>query len=128
MQNVRIALRSLTRVALVAIVAVALQTIALQPARADTLDRIKSANTVVFGFREDARPFSFKDDAGQPAGFTVALCEKVAEALKAELNLPNLATKWTAVSLSDRIAAIKDGQIDVFCGADQETLEARKEV
>ena len=50
-------------------------------AAAGTLDRIKESGKVNLGYGE-SRPFSYKDDSGKPAGFGVALCGKVADALK----------------------------------------------
>jgi hypothetical protein len=44
-----------------------------------TLDRIRSAGRIRLGYRADARPFSYKDELGQAAGYGVALCQKIAE-------------------------------------------------
>ena len=59
-------------------------------APAGTLERIRKAGKVTFGYRVDARPFSYKDESGNPAGYSVALCMKVADAIKTELKVPTL--------------------------------------
>jgi putrescine:ornithine antiporter len=93
-----------------------------------TLDRIRAAGKIKIGYRTDARPFSFKDESGNAAGFTVALCTAVADAIKADLALPQLAVEWVPVTAADRFQVLKDGGIDLLCGADTETLGRRKDV
>ena len=50
--------------------------IAAAPSSAATLDQIKESSTITLGYRADARPFSFQDDAGAAAGYSVALCRR----------------------------------------------------
>ena len=47
-----------------------------------------AAGKLTLGYRADARPFSYRDEAGKPAGYSVALCQKIAEQVKTELGLP----------------------------------------
>ena len=93
-----------------------------------TLDRIRAAGKVTLGYRADARPFSFKDESGNAAGFSVELCKRIADQLKAELGLPSLAVEWVPVTLESRFTDVADGKVDIGCGADSETLARRKEV
>ena len=95
---------------------------------AGTLDRIKESGRVALGYRAEARPFSYKDDAGKPAGFSVALCLKVVDDVKAELGLPSIAVEWVPVTVEDRFQAVKDGKVDLLCGAETATLARRKDV
>jgi len=97
------------------------------PAFAGTLDRIKEASKITLGYRTDARPFSF-DDSGAPAGYSVALCQKIADQVKTELGLSTLASQWVPVTLADSFSAVQQGKIDLLCGADTVTLSRRKEV
>ena len=96
--------------------------------QADTIDRIRSAGKVILGYREDARPFSFKGEGEKPAGFSVELCQKITEQIKTELAMPGLVVEWSPIKADDRIAAIQQGQIDLMCGADTDTLSRRKDV
>ncbi|HSE65581.1 MAG TPA: amino acid ABC transporter substrate-binding protein [Gemmatimonadales bacterium] len=98
------------------------------PAPAATLERIKSAGKLKLGYLSDTRPFSYKDASGNPAGFSVAVCQKVADAIKAEPNLSGASVEWVPVSLADRFKAVKEGQVDLLCGADTETLSRRQDV
>jgi putrescine:ornithine antiporter len=95
---------------------------------ATTLDRIKQSTKIRLGYREDARPFSYRDGAGNAAGYSVTLCQKVADAVKAELGLATLNAEWVTVPVADRFAAVQQGRVDLFCGADGETLARRKDV
>jgi len=97
-------------------------------AASPTLTRIKQSGRIRFGFQADARPFSYRDQAGSAAGFTVALCKTVAGAVKAELALPTLNVEWVAVMPADRFTALSTGKIDAFCGADTDTWSRRSEV
>lgn len=92
-----------------------------------TLERIKASGKVRFGYRADAQPFSYKDPSGTAAGYSVALCQKVAEAIKTEAGLPSLNVEWVPVSLENRFTLLRDGQVDALCGADTETLARRGE-
>ena len=40
--------------------------LAAMPASAATLDRIKETGTIKLGYLADARPFSFRNESGQP--------------------------------------------------------------
>src|SRR5262245_63841286 len=48
----------------------------------DALSRITQTQTLTLGYREDSKPFSFKGDDGNPAGYSVDLCKRVAAALQ----------------------------------------------
>ena len=101
---------------------------AAQRAPATALDRIKAAGRVKLGYNPDARPFSFRDESGNAAGYSVALCLKVADAIKAELGAGTLTVEWVPVALADRFTAVQRGTVDILCGADTETLERRQMV
>jgi putrescine:ornithine antiporter len=100
----------------------------LAQATAGTLDRVRQAGKLTLGYRADAKPFSYRDEAGKVAGYSVALCERIAEEVKAELGLPALAVEWTPVTLEDRLRAVQDGKIDLLCGAASASLARMKEV
>lgn len=93
-----------------------------------TLKRIQQAGKIRLGYRADARPFSFKDESGNAAGYSVAMCMKVVDAVKAELGAPTLGVEWVAVTLEDRFSALAQGNVDLLCGADTPTLARRKDV
>jgi polar amino acid transport system substrate-binding protein len=95
---------------------------------AGTLDRIRQNGKVMLGYRADAQPFSYRDEAGTPAGYSVALCQSIADALKIDLALANLSIEWVPVTIDDRFSAVQQGKVDLLCSAETETLARRKEV
>jgi polar amino acid transport system substrate-binding protein len=98
---------------------------ALPALAAGTLDKARESGKLSFGYRIDTRPFAFTDESGKAAGFSVALCLKVADAVKAELKLPALAVDFVPVSAATRFDALQQGQIDLLCGTATPTLERR---
>jgi ABC-type amino acid transport substrate-binding protein len=123
---------STSRNARIGVSAIALLAAMLMPlaqsALAGTLDRVRDAGKIRFGYRTDARPFSYKDDSGNAAGYSVVLCKKVADQIGAELALPTLAVEWVPVTVEGRFADLRQGNVDVLCGADGVTLSRRREV
>ncbi len=98
------------------------------PASDGTLDRIKTTGRIRLGYRTDARPFSYQDESGNPAGYSVALSQRVVEATKAELGLADLPIDWVPVTVESRFSALQNGEIDLLCGAESVTLTRRGDV
>lgn len=96
-------------------------------AQAAGLDRIRQAGKVTFGYWADARPFSFAEGSGEPTGYSIALCGKVAEEIKAELGVAELGVEWVPVALGEHFTAIEQGKIDLLCASPSVTLESRKQ-
>jgi len=111
-----------------AVVAMFLASVGASPADAAALARVKDTSRIALGYRVDARPFSYRDEAGAPAGFAVALCTQVANAVKAELGLASLAVEWVPVTLDDQFQALQQGRVDLLCDGNGETLARRKDV
>jgi ABC-type amino acid transport substrate-binding protein len=93
-------------------------------ASADTIDRIAAGEPLRIGYRLDAAPFSFADAAGEPAGYTVALCRRIAAALGqgAGAEVP---VEFELVTAADRFDALEEGRIDILCEATTATLSRR---
>jgi ABC-type amino acid transport substrate-binding protein len=107
----------------------ALPPMAAQEGRAaTTLQRVRDAGRLKLGYRVNARPFSYRDEAGNAAGYSVAVCQRVAAAIKDDLTLPGLALDWVPVSLEGRFQDVQAGHVDLLCGADTVTLARRSEV
>jgi len=97
-------------------------------AAAGTLERIKEKGKITLGYRTDARPFSYQDESGKPGGYSVDLCQGVAEQAKTQLGLSSLALEWVPVALDERFDTVEQGKVDLLCAADSVTLERRKTV
>jgi putrescine:ornithine antiporter len=113
----------------IAVLAVALLPLAApSPASAGTLDRVKEAGKLTLGYRVDARPFSFKDESGNAAGYSVALCQRIADQVKTDLKLPALNVAWVPVTLDSRFQDVKQGKVDLLCEVGTVTLARRQDV
>jgi putrescine:ornithine antiporter len=117
-------LRKVAALLALAIVPAALAT----AAGAGTLDRIRATGKLTIGYRADARPFSYTGPAGAPDGYSIALCGRIVDALKAEPGLGELAAEYVAVTSEDRFRAVKEGRIDLLCGEATITLARRRDV
>ena len=93
-----------------------------------TLDQIKKSGEIRLGYRTDAPPLSFKDSSGQPAGYSVELCKRIAVAVKEHLKLKDLKTTLVPLSSEARIDAIINSRADIECGATTITLSRAEKV
>ncbi len=93
---------------------------------AQTLDRLAETGELRIGVRADAAPLSHLRD-GKPAGYTVAVCERLAERLAARLGR-ELTLRAVEVDATNRFDAVAEGRIDLLCGAASETISRRATV
>ena len=114
---------------LIAVLALALVTLpALSNAQDSALDRIRDSKTVTMGYRGDALPFSFKGPNGQPAGYTVELCKRVAASIESQLKIPDLKIKWVEATSQNRFELVEKHEVDMLCGATTATLKRMERV
>jgi putrescine:ornithine antiporter len=106
----------------------ALTVVSAQRSDTGALSRIRETGRIRIGYRTDARPFSYTDDSGKPAGYSIALCERMLDGLRADAGAGALTPEWKPLAAADRFRAVQDHQIDLLCGADSETLERRSQV
>ena len=97
-------------------------------AASGTLDRIRATKTLNLGYRDSSVPFSFVGTDQKPTGYSVELCQRVADDLKRDLQIPDLAVKWTLVTVESRMAAVQNGTIDLECGSTTNTLSRQSQV
>lgn len=95
---------------------------------AQTLERIKEAGEIRLGYRTDAAPLSFENDAGQPQGYTPIVCYAVVEHLAKQLEMEKIDIQFIRVSTEDRFEKVANDQIDLLCGAASITLERLRTV
>lgn len=117
------------RASVVAIAASAI--LVLQPAVAqpsDTLAKIKAAGVIQLGGRDASFPFSYQGENGDPIGFSADLCRKVVDAVRQNLNLPQLKVQYTIVTPANRIPLVQNGTIDLECGTTTNTVARQQQV
>jgi len=95
---------------------------------AGVLERIKETGEIRLGVREDAAPLSYTDDAGQPAGYSVMICNAVARRIGTAVGRDDVKITYVTVGTDDRFQAVVDGRADLLCGADTITLSRREQV
>jgi glutamate/aspartate transport system substrate-binding protein len=93
-----------------------------------TLDQIKKTGEIRLGYRTDAPPLAFKDSSGQPSGYSVELCQRVAAAVKDQLKLNELKTTFVPLTSENRLDAIVSNRADIECGATTMTLARAQKV
>lgn len=88
------------------------------PAMAEgTLDKIKAAGSITVGHRDASIPFAYLNDQQQPVGYSMDLCAKIVEAVKADLKMPGLKVAFQPVTSATRIPLLANGTIDIECGS-----------
>jgi len=116
---------SVSSLCLAATIAVAL------PAAAEpgaVLKKIKDTGEITLGYRESSIPFSYLDDKAQPVGYSIELCGKVVDAIKAELKMPNLKVNRQAVTSQNRIPLVANGTVQLECGSTVNNVERQAQV
>lgn len=105
---------------------------AVQPAVAQdltgTLKKISETKTIVVGYRESSVPFSYLDNNQKPIGYHMDMCNKVVDAVKAKLKMPNLNVQLQPVTSANRIPLLQNGTIDMECGSTTNSVARQEQV
>ena len=92
------------------------------------LKKIKDSGQVTLGYRESSIPFSYLDDKAEPVGYSIDICQRVVDAVKAELGLPALKVQRQAVTSQNRIPLVANGTVDLECGSTVNNAERQQQV
>src|SRR5262249_24481938 len=95
-------------------------------ASAGTIERIQQDKIIRLAYREDAPPFSYKTNIGEPAGYMVDRCPALTKKLVQELEVPALSVLYVPVTAVDRFDAIRQSRADILCDATSATLSRRE--
>jgi glutamate/aspartate transport system substrate-binding protein len=104
-----------------------------------TLKTIHDHGTIRIGVRDGAVPFSFRNKAGQPIGFTVDLCRAiagdVATALHSDLLEPDapawqrgIRIQFIPVAAEARLSMLVSNAIDLECGSTTANAERARTI
>ncbi len=93
-----------------------------------TLKRIQERGVVNIGHRETSIPFSYIGPDNEAIGYSIDLCLKIVDAIKAELGMDNIEVRYTPVTGQTRIPLIANGAIDMECGSTTNNLTRQKQV
>lgn len=98
------------------------------PVMADTLKKVKDSGSITMGIRESSVPLSYLDDKQQPVGYHIDVCNKIVDAVKANLKLPNLKVQHQPVTSQNRIPLVSNGTVDLECGSTTNNEDRQKQV
>jgi glutamate/aspartate transport system substrate-binding protein len=90
--------------------------------------KLKSTHTLTIGYRETSVPLSYLDDNKKPTGYAVEFCQKIAEAAKRDLNLPEIKINYVPVTIQTRQALVANGTVDIDCEGAVHTWTRAKQV
>lgn len=91
----------------------------------NTLDRIEETGVLRVGYGDTA-PFSYVDSQGNVVGYSIDICQRLAEQLKVNLGLSSLEIAYVPRTPSNRVQLLNSGDIDIECNASTNTVERRR--
>ena len=116
------------RILLAMLIAAALALPAAAQELTGTLKKVKDGGSITLGHRDASIPFSYYDDKQQVVGYSMDLCHRIVDAVKAELKMPKVDVKYQLVTSANRIPLMANGTIDLECGSTTNNLDRQKQV
>jgi len=93
-----------------------------------TLAKVRDTGTITIGHREASIPFSYLDDKQQAVGYSMDICMRIVEAVRAELKNPKIKVVLQPVTSANRIPLLQNGSIDIECGSTTNSVDRQKQV
>ncbi|MGZ8448783.1 MAG: transporter substrate-binding domain-containing protein [Candidatus Deferrimicrobiaceae bacterium] len=93
-----------------------------------TLKKVNESGTITMGIRESSYPLSYLDDKQQPIGYHIEICNKIVDAVKAELKMADLKVQHQPVTSQNRIPLVTNGTVDIECGSTTNNEARQKQV
>src|SRR6185436_16339448 len=115
-------MRKITTMAMAATLAIGFSAAAGAEDLYGTLKKVKESGTIVIGHNEDSPPFAYFGPDGKPIGYSIDLCNLIADAVKAELKMDKLTVKYQAVNGQTRTPLLVNGTVDMVCATTTNTL------
>ncbi|MCG8710115.1 glutamate/aspartate ABC transporter substrate-binding protein [Brenneria sp. 4F2] len=97
-------------------------------AQAQTLKKIKETGIIAVGHRESSVPFSYYDGSQKVVGYSQAYSNAIVDAVKKQLDMPNLTVKMIPITSQARIPLLQNGTIDFECGSTTNNAERQQQV
>lgn len=93
-----------------------------------TLDKIRDAGVITLGYRAASPPFSYLDGKRQPIGYSIDICQRIVDAVRQRLDMPDLDVRLMPVASATRLPMVANGTVDLECGVTTNTAERSKNV
>jgi polar amino acid transport system substrate-binding protein len=98
------------------------------PLFAQSIRSIQDAGVIKLGYREDSFPFSYKNISGNAEGYSIEICNHVAETIKSQFNRPKMKVEYIPVTSENRFNTLSSGKVNILCEAVTETLSRRQKM
>jgi|JI10StandDraft_1071094.scaffolds.fasta_scaffold442068_2 glutamate/aspartate transport system substrate-binding protein len=85
-----------------------------------TMDKIRDYRAIYVGVREASVPFSYMV-GDEPMGYSIEICDRITDAIKAALNDPALRVVKVPVTSSSRFLMLQAGTVDLECSSTTNT-------
>lgn len=135
MKHISLCLRRLTRPSVIstllaAVVVAPLLTLsaAAEDLKSPTLDKIMRTKTITIGHRQDELPFSYVTPDGVVRGYSIEICQRIADHVREALKLDALKIDYVVATPATRFVLVKSGKIDMECSATTNNAERREQV
>lgn len=92
-----------------------------------TLDSIKKSGKIKIGYRQSEPPMSYEDENGNPVGYSIDLCKRIASNVSTTIG-KEVEIEYIPVTSENRFSAVSSGKIDILCGSTTKTLSRSKKV
>lgn len=92
------------------------------------LEKIKRTGSITYGYRESSLGFSYVGSEGKPIGYSIDICNRILEAVKANLGMPNINVQYQVVTSGNRIPLVQNGTVDIECGSTTNLVERQQQV
>lgn len=93
-----------------------------------TLQKIKETGVISLGVRDSSVPFNYNLGGKRQVGYSYDINTRIVDAIKVQLNLPNLQVREIPITSQNRISLLQNGTIDIECGSTTNNLERQKQV
>lgn len=93
----------------------------------DTLQKVKNNGVIVVGHRESSVPFSYYDNQQKVVDYSQDYSNLIVDAIRKELNAPNLEVKLIPITSQNRIPLLQNGTFDFECGSTTNNLERQQQ-
>lgn len=93
-----------------------------------TLKKIKETGVITVGHRESSVPFSYYDLQQNVIGYSQDYSTKIVEAVKKQLNMPNLKVRFVPITSQNRIPLLQNGTYDFECGSTTNNADRQQQV
>ncbi len=93
-----------------------------------TLEKIERTGEFLIGYRTDSSPLSYENATGEPSGYSVDICRRIAAGINAHFDKKAIETKFVRITSDTRLSAVIDGDVDIECGSTTITLARQEQV